>query len=191
MTARSATRVLAACLLSVAWTEAGSAAPRRPLPFDLEVEADSRGPNAPVRRLEDLSRAVAEEIAARGCYRSVRLDGEPAPGALRLRVILDRVEEETVYDVSLADRESSHNPDNALKYTGVVEVGAIVEIFGPGGGASPVRSRRLHVEQRVRPWTAGEDVVESAWRRAAGQIARTAGGIACRLKLRALGIPPR
>ncbi len=191
MTARSGTRVFAACLLSVAWTQAGEAASRRPLPFDLEVEADYRGRTGPLRRLEDVSRAVVGEIGARGCYRSVRLGAELAPGALRLRVTLDEVEEETVYDVSLAEREGAHNPDNALKFTGVVEVRATVEIFGPGGERPPLASRRFHVEQRMRPWTAGEDVIESAWRRVAEEIARTARRAACRLEPSALGLTAR
>lgn len=190
MTVRCWASVLAACLVSAPCADS-AASHRQPLPLDLAVQVRYRDRTSPVRRIEEVSEAVVEEIAGRGCYRRVAADAEGVPGALRLLITLNDVKEETVYDVPLAVREASHNPEDALKFTAVVEVGATVEIFGPDRGDPALRSRQFHAERRVRPRTANQEVIESAWRLVTEEIARSARRVACGVKPRALGLAER
>jgi len=166
-----------------------SRAKSAPLPVDLEVEATYGEKEAGARRLDEIGRTVLDELARRPCYRTVRREGATRGPAARLLVTVSPRREETVYEIPLAQREGSHNPDDALRYAGIVELDVQLNLFGPADGKTSLASRRFHLAERARPTFAGDDVIESAWRALARQIAVEARRFACRAKPADFGVP--
>ncbi len=185
-------RIASLVLLGAAGWAMPAVAGRAVLPRDLEIEVAYRGAPGPVGLLEDISGAAVRAIADKGCFREVRAVrvGTPPGQAVRCRVLVEKVGEETLHDISLARREAALDPGDVLMVTAVMEADVRLEILAPGGSV-PLRSRRFHVEERVRPRALDEDARDTARSSAVEAVARRACEFACRLRPRDLAETPR
>jgi len=150
-------------------------------PFDLTVRVVlDEGVAAASTLADDLETVLVDEIAGRGCYRSVRGvdDDRRGPDDVLFKVRIDEVEDLVEHDVSLARRSLSDDPQDRMRYRSELRLRAETGLLVAGSDravlAKPYRVRVVH-----RPRFVDEDVRAFVRGRLLDDFADRVAAIAC------------
>jgi hypothetical protein len=141
-----------------------------PYRLDVEVAFGQDVGSDDVRR--SLERQVLREMDA-GCFEAVKLQGaRTTPGELLLRVVVDGVDRETSYDLSIAARSAPDAPPDAQDaYVTTIEASIRLELLAQPDSIL-VRRKRFKVLGRHRP-SGGEDARAVARQEMIDEVALT------------------
>lgn len=159
-----------------------------PRPYDLGVRVvvePSSG--ASTTLAHDLRAVLVDELASRGCYRSVRAvdDDLREPGQLVLKVRLDEVVQRTEHQVSLARRELSDEPADRSRFEMEFRMRAEAGLLAPGTDAA-ILSKPYRVRILERPRFVGHDPAPELRARMLDDFADQVADIACKPDARRL-----
>ena len=149
-------------------------------PLRLEVLFQAEGPE---RAREELERALLDALDRSGCFARVeRHRPESLEGteeALLLRLVIDKVIDETEFDLSIAQRYANNAPPDALRQlTARLEVGFRMELWVLPGSV-PLRAKYQVVRSSYRPHL-DEDPREENRIQATDEAVRAARLFACK-----------
>ena len=138
-----------------------------------------------VRANEDLRSqleiVLVDELSRRGCYRSVRaVDTDVRErGQLVFKVRIDLVEHTTEHDIPIAQRESSDQPDDRIRFDVSVRVHAETGILSPGSDRA-IYTKPYRVMLTRRPQYLLDDAVEALRLDLLDDFAERVAKIACK-----------
>jgi len=166
---------------------AGAQAAEAPAPYELGVAIHFTQSSGDEGLREEFELQLLSELRRSACFRSVELDrqdpeNEPRSetAELLLRIGVDELFEETVYDTSIAERADSRALESLdLAHTArfSVVVSASLE-HSPHG--KTLRSRRIRGHGAHRPLVAGEDARHIALREASSEAANSVRSFVCK-----------
>jgi hypothetical protein len=162
----------------VALTLAASASAAEPIPYRLAIEVAWGKEKGPKKITEEIERRVRERIVGTRCVREVLPSGEKETADLLLRMTIESVREETIYDQSMMATHTSPDPTDKLQYTAIFEADIRLDLLSMPGGEL-VRSTKFREGQSRRPQTDYEDPVEYCRERALVRIIDTMADKVC------------
>jgi hypothetical protein len=165
---------LLACCVSLVF--GGNA---EPFPYRMIVSVEWGRPLGPESFRAELQQRIVAEISAQGCFREV--DGESPeslePDDLRLRLFIDDFEQETDFEIGVAQR---NNPeyDTGRSMVAHLDADFHAQVQTSTAEAS-VRDRRFHQRSSWRPLYREDPRVE-AQRKMIAAVARATRKFACK-----------
>lgn len=160
---RGARRILAASaavlLLPAVSLARGRGEPADRLPVEAAVSVRWGKPAGSEAFRRDLERSVAETMSERCFARVVPPGGDPArSGAdVLVEIVLSNVEDETVFDGTLAKALDPDDPDRGMGQTARFSVDVAAKLVARKSGAVVI-THDLHAAGTRRPLAPGEDI---------------------------------
>jgi hypothetical protein len=174
--------IVAVCLLLSPQPGSVRAGDDEVRPYDVGVRVVY---GSSVRANEDLRSeleiVLADELNRRGCYRSARVvdSDRREPGQLIFKVRIDRVEDTTEHDIPIAQRKTSDDPEDRIRYDVSVRIRAETGILAFGSDQA-IYSKPYRVMITRRPRYLLEDAVDALRAELLDDFAERASKIACK-----------
>lgn len=131
---------------------------REPFPYSVAVKVRFDSQVGSERLIENLEKRLAFELSRRGCYREV-VEGageEEGRADLLALLTLGEVEEETIFEATVAQRERALDPETRRRL--VAEFSAVVTFqLVLSTEQRIVRSSRAKITKAVRPIVPGHE----------------------------------
>lgn len=147
-----------------------------PFSVRLDVRWGEEGGAESVR--EAVERAALESAATAACVGSVS-DAPETEADLVWRVVLEELEEETIYDDSVYGVQTPGEPGKDLRRTARIRLDLVSQVSRVDGGASD-RARRIRIDESRRPRMVGEDTAEALRAEAVRRLREELGRSLCR-----------
>jgi hypothetical protein len=186
---KTARALLVSSLLSGSFAFAGNNAPP---PFDLAVGIEFASASGDVGFREEVEIQLLSELRGSACFRSVGMareedEADYPEDALRLRITVLEVNEETTYDVSTAQRTDPNAGYGAeLAHTARVQARIQVALEHPATGRE-LRKKRIGASSAHRPLNQYDDAQDYVRREALRDLIRETRAFVCQGGAKRLG----
>jgi len=163
-----------------------------PVPFDVEVEFDFAAASGDVGFQEDAELQLISELRRAACFRSVKMadhegELESPDDVLRLLITVIEVFEETIYDVSTAQRvDPRSGPGMELAHTARIDARIQATLEHPASGLV-LRTRRIRASSAHRPLSHYDDARDYVRREALLEVIRETRVFVCKGGSKRLG----